>query len=328
MIFYTAEHQEHDEYGHPENARRVHYTMEFLKSNGFLDRIPVLEPEAIDEGMLRKIHTQELINTVKHTNGWIDQDTYVKSGSYKAALLSAGAAIMAAKSDSTAAAIMRPPGHHATQKRSMGFCLFNNIAIAAELLKEDGKKVAILDFDVHHGNGTNDIFYDTPDVLYISLHRYGIYPGTGWYTEHGADEGEGYTVNIPLAGRVGDDVYLRFVDEIVIPVLNDFEPDILLLSAGYDAHQADPLADMNLSSECYGEIIKRIKKWELRLVLEGGYDLKALAESVYITLSQMFSVDVDYKPVYTRTETADGVKSAMNDRLREIKAHYAQWWTL
>jgi acetoin utilization deacetylase AcuC-like enzyme len=208
---------------------------------------------------------------------WLDGDTPAYPSSYEAALLSAGAAMEAARSGGFALA--RPPGHHAVRERAMGFCLFNNVAIAARYAQADlgQERVAILDWDVHHGNGTQAIFWEDPTVLFVSLHQWPFYPGTG-----GPQEQTETTINIPLSESSGDEEYLRAFDHVVAPALERFRPDLLLVSAGFDAHADDPLAGMLVTDEGFRELARRTRTLAPRLgaVLEGGYNLRTLPRLV------------------------------------------------
>jgi acetoin utilization deacetylase AcuC-like enzyme len=201
------------------------------------------------------------------------------------ALLAAGATVVAVDhaldAREPAFAFVRPPGHHAERDRAMGFCLFNNIAVAAaHALSRGLSRVAIVDIDVHHGNGTQWIFYDDPRVLYVSTHQFPFYPGTGAADEVGTGRGEGYTVNVPLEAGATDGDYFRVYEAIVAPVLQQFQPELLLISAGFDAHHDDPLASMRLTTAGYGAIVRALRAWAppgvVAAVTEGGYDLAAL----------------------------------------------------
>ncbi len=189
--------------------------------------------------------------------------------------------------------LIRPPGHHALREKGMGFCVFNNVALGARYAqnKHGLKKVLIVDWDVHHGNGTQEAFWHDPSVLYFSLHRYPHYPGTGSIEEIGGGEGRGYTVNIPLPPRCGDSDYIYIFKEVLLPIAKEFKPDITFVSAGFDAHQDDPLGGMNLTSQSYGALTSLAKEFSKRIVscLEGGYNLKALRESVLAHLDSLAS---------------------------------------
>ena len=252
---------------------------------------------AIAHGIHDRDYVDEifLVGAMRNTEevgGWLDADTYVGPGSLDAAcaaLLSAQEAVarVLAGDAATAFSFCRPPGHHATHAQAMGFCFFNNAAAAAQAGLNSGlERVAIVDFDVHHGNGTQDIFYHRPDVLYISTHQWPLYPGTGRVGERGAGEGEGFTLNVPLGAGTGDDGYLEAIDAQVLPALAGYAPDLLVVSAGFDAHRRDPLAQMEVTTAGFGAIARRLLEAADRLcggrsawILEGGYDLEGLGES-------------------------------------------------
>jgi acetoin utilization deacetylase AcuC-like enzyme len=267
-----------------------------LHASGVWDCLNVWEPAPVDEAALELIHDRGQVQSVKalieRGGGHIDPDTVASPGSWEAALRAAGGVVEAVDAVSAgrlqnALCLVRPPGHHATPHRSMGFCLFNNVAIGAQWLIANGRaaRIAVLDYDVHHGNGTQDAFYDRADVLYLSTHQYPLYPGTGHWTENGAGAGVGYTVDLSLPPGSGDDVYAAALGRIIEPVVRRYQPEFVLVSLGFDAFWADPLAMLRLSiGGAYTFLLRSARDLAAELcggrlvvALEGGYDLRALA---------------------------------------------------
>jgi acetoin utilization deacetylase AcuC-like enzyme len=296
---------QHDTGSHPENAGRLIAIMDALEQRGILSQLEQVEARDATEDELRAIHRAEYIEHVRRTaergGAWLDGDTYVSPRSYAAATRAAGGllalvdAIMSGEVDN-GFALVRPPGHHAVAGRGMGFCLFNNVAIAAAraLARHGLNRVLIVDYDVHHGNGTADSFYSDPRVLYFSTHQYPHYPGTGHWSEKGSGEGEGYTVNVPLPGGVGDEGYSRVFEELLAPIAERYDPELVLVSVGYDAHWRDPLAQMRLSTSGYWwlaghlrELADRTCQGRVAFTLEGGYDLEALTFGVVATFDAL-----------------------------------------
>lgn len=253
---------------------------------------------------LYEAHDRAYVDTLAALSGRearIDPDTYVSARSVEAARRAAGSAAALVESlvdgdgDGVGLALLRPPGHHATREVGMGFCLFNNAAVAAyAALRKGLSRVAIVDWDVHHGNGTQDIFWDDGRVLYLSLHQYPFYPGTGAAEDVGAGDGKGATVNIPLTAGAGDAAYSAAFHEIVEPVLGSFAPELVIVSAGFDAHERDPLAAMRVTAQGYATMARSLARaaaasagGKVAVLLEGGYDLGALEDSLFETLSAL-----------------------------------------
>ncbi len=289
---------EHKFPGHPERPARLQSAMELLQAEQVLARLAALEPTFATEDEIEWVHSQGHRQRVQQVaargGGHLDPDTYVNRRSYDIALLAAGGvneavrAVLRGDADN-GFCLVRPPGHHATPDRSMGFCLFNNVAIGARVAqKEFGlERVMIVDFDVHHGNGTQQIFERDASVLYFSTHQYPYYPGTGHWRETGQREGQGTTVNVPLPAGVGDAGFEKVFREILWPVAQRFRPQLLLVSAGFDAHWNDPLAFMLLSLTGYArlarelcQIAQAVCNGRIVFVLEGGYHLDVLAHGV------------------------------------------------
>jgi acetoin utilization deacetylase AcuC-like enzyme len=289
--------------GHPESAARINAISGRLEGSAWhgFDRV---EAPALERDLLEAVHDGDHVAAIEALaesgGGAIDADTVVSPGSWEAALRSAGGAVemterLLSGSATTGFAAGRPPGHHATAGRAMGFCLFNNVALAAtHALRSHGlERVLILDWDVHHGNGTQDIFYASPHVLYVSIHQRGIYPGSGELTETGLGAGAGFTLNLPVPARCGDEVFIALVDRRVVPLAREYQPQLVLISAGYDAHAEDPLADCRVTESGYAAMTASMRQvcQELEVplgaVLEGGYALDALARSVDVTLAEL-----------------------------------------
>jgi len=294
---------------HPERPERLAAIYEALAADPQLRDLPKRQPAPAGQDRLETLHDPAYVESIFHAGAladerglgsWLDPDTWLGPASLDAALASAGGAAAAVQAilageHYSAFSLTRPPGHHATRKHAMGFCLFNNIALAAQAALDSGlERVAIVDFDVHHGNGTQDIFYERSDVLYMSCHQSPLYPGTGAASERGRGEGEGFTVNVPMSAGGGQAEYLGVFDEVLVPALREYEPELLLLSAGFDAHHNDALAQMELTGTDYGLLAGRLRASAEELcegrsvwVLEGGYDLDGLSESVVTVLKEL-----------------------------------------
>jgi acetoin utilization deacetylase AcuC-like enzyme len=289
-----------------------------------MDRVRQAPSHVATESELALAHAPEHVERIRRLDESggrsIDPDTAVVRGSFEAATHAAGALLSAVDEvlggDAAAAyCLVRPPGHHATRDRAMGFCLFNNVAVAAAYARarHGVERSAIVDFDVHHGNGTQDIFWDDPNVLYLSLHQFPFYPGTGDWRETGGQAADGTTANVPLPAGSGDAEYLAAFDRLLLPLLERFQPQLVLVSAGYDAHQRDPLANMALSTDAYAAIMTRVRAAAERhaagrivAALEGGYDLAALGDSVWASLEALIEdtpVEYPAPPAGARVDT-------------------------
>jgi len=294
---------EHDTGPHPEQPARIAAIVRELDARGWMGFERVLSP-AVDRSVLNAVHPMPYVSAIQGVSerggGQLDLDTVMSARSFEAALHAAGAAValvdMVLSGDApTGFSAHRPPGHHASQTRAMGFCLFNNVAVAARyaLDRRGLSRVMIFDWDVHHGNGTSDIFHATDEVLFVSIHQSPLYPGTGDASDVGSGPGTGYTVNLPVPPGSDDLLYLSLVEHVVAPLARAYEPQLLLISAGYDAHVEDPLAGCHVTDEGFAAMTRAIRRLSaevsapLGLVLEGGYALRALARSVADTMAAL-----------------------------------------
>lgn len=312
--------------GHPERPERMAAVDRGVVASTVGEDLIVVEPRGATVDELARVHDRDFLTALERFcaagGGRLDPDTVASTRSWEVACLAAGAGIDAvdrlrAGDADTAFLAVRPPGHHATPTRAMGFCLLNNVAVTAAALAEVGEQVLIVDIDAHHGNGTQDAFWNDPRVTYVSIHEYPMYPGTGPADETGGPEAPGGTVNIPVPQGTAGDTYRRAIDEIVVPVAERLAPTWLLISTGFDAHRDDPLTGLGLTSGDYHDLTARL----LRLVpasraivfLEGGYDLGAVTSSTAATLGALSGVELRPEPV-----TSAGPGGSVIDRVRQI----------
>jgi acetoin utilization deacetylase AcuC-like enzyme len=290
----------HDGGRHPERPARIDAVMEGVADVGRVlgDELEFVSAEPVDLVVLERVHSATYVEQVRALcaagGGQIDPDTYARPDSWDAALRSAGAGLQAvevlqARGSGSAFVATRPPGHHAMPQQGMGFCLFNNVAVAASVLADAGERVLIVDWDVHHGNGTQDIFWDDARVLYVSTHQWPLYPGTGRAAEVGGPHARGLNVNVPLPPGATGEAVRRALGELAAPVIDAFSPTWVLVSAGFDAHMADPMAELCLSAGDFALLASEVASFvprggRLIAFLEGGYDLGALRASVSTSL--------------------------------------------
>ncbi|MEW6775458.1 MAG: histone deacetylase [Bdellovibrionota bacterium] len=322
--------------GHPESPERLRGIRRHLESSGLLARCEVVDPRSLEGEILRLNHSEHLVERVRRASemggGALDGDTYANAESYRVALLSAGAVVGLSErvwkeGAAPGFALVRPPGHHAEPQRAMGFCFFNNVAVAADhLIKNFGaKRVAIFDPDLHHGNGTQASFFSRKDVLYLSTHQYPYYPGTGHYTEAGKGEGEGFTVNVPLPPGQGDAEFVYLYREVLLPIVREFSPDFILVSAGFDTYHLDPLGGMKVTEQGFAwlsrmllDLARETCGGRIVFALEGGYHVEGLARSVGGVVGQMLG---EGEPLDPGPPDERIVRYAA-----DLRRFFGQWW--
>src|SRR3990170_7285996 len=313
---YSPVYLKHNTGNHPENSNRLTTIIKWIENENLTKKLINLTPIPATVEQISLIHDREYIHNVKEAceklipplpplekggRGELDADTVISEDSYDAALLAAGGVITGVDAVfegkiHNAFCCVRPPGHHAEKKRAMGFCIFNNIAIGAKYAQKmyNVKRVFIIDWDVHHGNGTQNAFYNDPAVFYVSLHQEYLFPGTGRSDETGNGDGKGFTMNLPLPHGQGDKEYISLFKKRIYPKIINYKPDLIMISAGFDAHINDPLGSMNITSEGFGKLTDiiceasdKVCKGRIVSVLEGGYNLEALGESVVFHLKSL-----------------------------------------
>ncbi|MFP3946045.1 MAG: histone deacetylase [Archaeoglobaceae archaeon] len=351
-IVYHKDYLEHEQdVSHPEGKERLLYTIDLFKQRGVFEKpeFKLLDPLKATEEDLEDVHQSRYIQFLKQkskTGGMIDLDTKIPVGLFDIALLAAGGAIKAAKSIlegevDNAFAMVRPPGHHAKPYIGAGFCYLNNIAIAVKWLQRNGiGKVLIIDWDAHHGDGTQEIFYEDDSVLFISLHQVPLFPGTGYPEEVGKGKGQGYTVNVPLPPGSSDDSYMLVLEEVIEPIAQEFDPDFIAVSVGMDNHFTDPLTDLAITARGYAEMMSRAVELSQELcqgrifgVLEGGYSVKkGLPHTMLGVVSVMSGMDPssvtepeDYMGELAE-EKDEGAIKAVSQNIENAKKFHSKYW--
>jgi len=329
LVATDAHFEEHDAgRSHPERPARVRAVLDGLDAGAPRDSRRRLDPRRATRAELERVHTKQYVDYLERFcaegGGHLDADTGASAASWEAALLAAGSGLEAVDAlergdGEFAFCAIRPPGHHAVAERAMGFCLLNNVAVTAAALRDRGERVLVVDWDAHHGNGTQDIFYGDGAVMYVSMHEWPLYPGTGRLTDAGEGSGVGTTVNFPLPAGATGDVYLDAIDSVVEPLAERFAPTWVLVSAGYDAHRADPLTGLGLSAGDYADLTARIMALaaprRLVVFLEGGYDLGALRDSTAATVSTLLG-----RPERVEPATANGPGRTVVHAVRDLHA--------
>lgn len=332
-VVYSKKFLQHDTGTHPERKERLIAIIDFLQKKGFKE---FEQPLELNEKELLLVHKQSLINDVKRLSRQAVStgDNVFNSNTFEIAKLACGAALKAAELSEKefAFSLARPPGHHAGRNFFGGFCYFNNIAFAAKqlLVQKKAKKVAIIDLDCHFGNGTADIFYSSPQVLYFSMHQFPAFPGNGWVDEIGEGDGKGYTINVPLPLYTADDLYIGVLKKFVLLIKEQFKPDAVAVSMGFDAHHSDPLTEMNLSNNSFYEFGKIFRQTFRRvfICLEGGYNLAVLPYSVYAFIKGLNGKEMESELKEKGTKSDANVMQSFEKRIKELNNILSDYWEL
>ena len=327
-IVYSQTFNNHDNSMHPEHAARTDVMIQALNNSILKDQVTIIQPTLLPEEILYNVHTIDMISKIKVMDkiggDWIGPDTYVCKDDYKTARYAAGGTLQLCKKVidgeiDNGFALVRPPGHHATRSQSMGFCLFNNIAISSYELLKLNKNIFIFDLDVHHGNGTQEIFYSSDKLLYQSFHLSPHFPGTGSIEEIGCESGEGFSINAPLNYMNGEKTIQKLMDEIFTPIAHDFKPDIILVSVGYDGHYADRLGSLKIGINYFGKLLEILQEIQPKIVctLEGGYNLDIIGKCFLSQIGQLCHKPIDFEDRVPKEKINTDIVIALKEKMKD-----------